>query len=112
MTSDAEIELLRILAMIGVRTPRTEYRFHETRRWRFDLAWPAERVAVEIEGGRWVGGRHTRGAGFEADMEKYNEAALLGWTVIRVTPGMVRDGRALAYVERALKITLDNAART
>jgi len=108
MTSDGEIALLKVLAMVGIPLPETEYRFHPTRRWRFDVAWPDGLLAVEVEGGRWVAGRHTRGAGFEADMEKYNEAALLGWTVIRVTPGMVRDGRALAYVERAFK-TLDNA---
>lgn len=61
----------------------SEYRFHPTRRWRFDFAyWPAK-VAIEIEGGVYSRGRHTRGSGFVADCEKYNAAAELGWTVLR-----------------------------
>lgn len=78
----------------------TEYRFHQTRKWRFDVAWPSERVAVEIEGGAYVAGRHSRGAGFEADIEKYAEAACLGWTVLRALPKHVRDGTAAAWLRR------------
>lgn len=81
--------------------PVVEHRFAPPRRWRFDLAWPATRVALEIEGATWVAGRHSRGSGFESDCEKYNEAAIAGWTVLRVTADMVVDGRALAFLERA-----------
>ena len=63
-----------------------EHRFHLTRRWRFDFANIDARTAVEIEGGTWTGGRHTRGSGFVVDAEKYNEAALSGWVVFRL-PG-------------------------
>lgn len=80
-----------------------EYRFHPKRRWRFDFAWPEKRIAVEVEGGTWTGGRHTRGAGFEADCEKYMEALLAGWRVLRVTAGLVRDGRAVNATEALLK---------
>lgn len=66
--------------------PTTEYEFHHERKWRFDFAWPAHRVALEVEGGIWTEGRHTRGSGFLKDMEKYNEAARLGWRVMRCTP--------------------------
>jgi hypothetical protein len=66
--------------------PVTEHKFHPTRKWRFDYAFPDSMVAVEVEGGVWTGGRHTRGAGFIADMEKYNTALLHGWRVYRVTP--------------------------
>jgi very-short-patch-repair endonuclease len=62
-----------------------EFRFHPSRRWRFDRALPSARVAIELEGGIWSGGRHTRGTGFEGDCEKYNAAQLLGWTVFRLT---------------------------
>lgn len=79
-----------------------EYRFHRTRQWRFDLAWPHLRLAVEVEGGIWTGGRHTHPVGFEADCEKYNEAAILGWRVIRVTGRMVEDGRAIDIIQRAI----------
>jgi len=66
-------------------TPEREYKFAPPRRWRFDMCWPAQRVAVELEGGVWSGGRHTRPAGFEADVVKYNTAALKGWIVLRFT---------------------------
>lgn len=83
-------------------TPVREYRFDLTRRWKFDFAWPSKKVAVEIEGGSWNGGRHTTGAGFEKDCEKYSEAAVQGWRVIRVTTAMVERGEAIAFVLRAL----------
>lgn len=79
-----------------------EYRFHPTRKWRFDFAWPEMMIAVEIEGGTWAGGRHSRGKGFEKDCEKYNEAAILGWTVLRFTTRQVTSGVAVETFTRAL----------
>lgn len=76
--------------------PLREYRFAEVigRRWRFDFAWPAERVAVELEGifQGWDGERtrHQRAAGYAADAEKYNHAVLLGWRVLRFTSADLR----------------------
>ena len=66
-----------------------EHRFHPTRRWRFDFAHVAAKVAIEIEGGRWTNGRHTRGAGFSEDCEKYIEAQILGWVVLRLTDAQI-----------------------
>lgn len=63
-----------------------EYRFHPVRRWRFDYALPTFKIALEVEGGVWTGGRHTSPTGFLGDMEKYNTATLLGWRVLRATP--------------------------
>ena len=62
--------------------------------WRFDFACPDLQIAMEIEGGAWVGGRHTRGAGFERDLEKYDRANRLGWWVYRCSPRMVKNGWA------------------
>lgn len=62
----------------------SEFRFHETRKWRADFVHHASRTLIEIEGGIWGGGRHNTGAGMAADMEKYFEAALGGWRVIRL----------------------------
>lgn len=93
-----ETQLRRIGATGFVR----ELRFDEARRWRFDFAWPDLLVALEVEGATWTAGRHTRGAGYEADCEKYDEAAIRGWMVIRVTTDMVDDGRAASLIVRAL----------
>jgi very-short-patch-repair endonuclease len=66
-----------------------EYRFHAERRWRADFAQMEARVLIEIEGGIWVNGRHNRAAGFNADLEKYLEAGLLGWRVFRLGPDQI-----------------------
>ena len=79
-----------------------EYVFHPTRRWRFDLAFLHEKVAVECEGGGFVAGRHSRGAGLEADSAKYAEALCLGWRVLRVTPRQIQTGQAAAWIRRLL----------
>jgi hypothetical protein len=92
-----------VLQAAGLPPPIREYRFAPPRRWRFDLAWPSLRLALEIEGGTWTGGRHVRGKGYERDCEKYNAAALAGWTVLRATTAMLHDGRALALLQQALK---------
>ena len=70
----------------GLPAPVREHRFHPVRKFRFDYAWPDAQVALEVEGGVWTGGRHTRGTGFLRDMEKYNHAAVRGWYVVRCTP--------------------------
>ena len=80
--------------------PIPEFRFHPTRRWLFDYAWPDQKIALEIEGGVWIGGRHNRGAGFLKDMEKYNAAAILGWRLIRATPSMIASGEAVALIQQ------------
>lgn len=72
--------------------PQIEFRFHPSRKWRFDRAWPELRLAVEIDGGTWNGGRHTRPAGYAEDCDKLNTAALMGWTVLRFTGEHVRQG--------------------
>lgn len=88
--------------LIGLCTLEPEYRFHPTRKWKFDFCLPSRSIGIEVEGGAFIGGRHTRGAGFEKDLEKYAEAAILGWTVLRVTPKWVADGRAVSYLQRLL----------
>lgn len=94
-------QLVRRCRMYALPDPVFEFRFHATRRWRLDMAWPPQLVAGEIEGGVWIGGRHTRGKGFLADVEKYNALAAAGWRLVRGTPGQVKDGtffRSLAEV--------------
>lgn len=99
MASKLEYELLTQIREQWLVAPVTEYRFHATRKWRFDIAWPSIKVAVEIEGGTWVSGRHNRGTGFESDCEKYNAAVIDGWKVLRFTSNQVSDGKALKVIE-------------
>lgn len=77
-----------------------EFRFCESRKWRFDFAHPGSRVAIELECGVYSGGRHTRGSGFEGDCEKYNAAQEQGWRVFRFTGGML----SAAALERVAKV--------
>ena len=68
-----------------------EHRFDAVRKWRFDFAHIGARVAVEVEGGTWGAScRHSTGLGFRNDCEKYNAAALAGWTVFRLTEDMLK----------------------
>jgi very-short-patch-repair endonuclease len=101
MSPAEELEAQMRAAGLPAWTP--EHRFHPTRRWRLDYAWPERLLAVEVHGGVWADGRHTRGAGFTGDREKMNEAALLGWRVLEVTTDHVRSGQALSWVEQALE---------
>lgn len=87
---------------LGMPLPVREFKFHPTRRWRFDWAWPELRIALECDGGAWVQGRHVRGAGFLADMEKRNAAALAGWRVFGCTPKQVQNGEAVRLVGMAI----------
>src|SRR5688572_6297876 len=102
MKSPAETLLAVQLEQAGIPFER-EKKFHPTRRWRADfIVWHpaysgfrmADRTAflIEIDGGSWVAGRHTRGSGFEKDAEKQNAAAELGYRVLRYTPRMIESG--------------------
>lgn len=103
MRSELEEELAYQLRITKLPIPIREFQFAELRRWRFDFAWPDLKLAVEVEGGSWIGGRHARGAGFRLDCEKYNEAQLRGWKLLRFTGEMVSDGSALNLIEWVLK---------
>jgi very-short-patch-repair endonuclease len=91
---DSFLRLIRELLDDG-RELRLECRFHDTRRWRFDLAALDVMVALEIDGGGYVHGRHHRPAGRDADNEKAAEAQRLGWNVLRVAWEHVHGGQAL-----------------
>lgn len=89
--------------------PELHYQFAlPERRWEFDFCWPEPyRVALEVEGGQWLQtagkkSRHFTPKGYEGDCEKYSEAAIRGWLVVRTTTDMLYDGRATALARRAL----------
>ena len=84
----------------GLPVPVFEYPFAEPRKWRFDVL--IDFVALEIQGGLFVQGRHTQGAALAKEYEKLNEAGCLGYSVLLVTPEQVESGEAWALVQRAL----------
>lgn len=96
----------------GFPDPMPEYRFYKPRKFMFDFAWVEHKLAVEIEGGVFSGGRHVRGIGYTKDCHKYNLAAIEGWTVLRFTSGMVQDNTAIItlslYFDKRLGITIED----
>lgn len=73
------------------------------RKWKFDWALPLVKVGIEIDGGAWTNGRHTRGKGFIADMEKRNYAQAEGWRVYHFTPEQVITGEAMRFLKGAVR---------
>ena len=100
--SELEDAMLWRMVVDGLPSPVKEYRFHPTRKWLFDFAYPDQKIAIEVEGGTWVQGRHSRGSGFQADCEKYNTATLLGWKVLHFTRAMV-EGNATETIKQLLE---------
>ena len=95
------MDLLQMqMKALGLPIPEKEYRFHPKRRFRFDWAFVANMLGVEQDGGVWVRGRHSRGAGQIKDMEKLNAASILRWWVLRFTPQQVEKGEAALTIQR------------
>lgn len=114
--------LLSFARNLGFDPPVLEFAFHPVRKWAFDAAWPDLKIAVEREGGTWVQtrcrcghtknefkSRHHSREGLEKDAEKYNAAAVLGWAVLRFTPGMLKDARSFTTFEELARIRGINA---
>ena len=102
--SAAEESLKRHLRADRAPPYKREYRFHETRRWRFDFAWPDYMLAVEVDGLTLEGGRHQRFKGVEGDNDKINTAQILGWMVLRFSQNQVKDGTAINTILLALSV--------
>lgn len=102
--SQLEIELAQQIRLAGLPEPEEEYRFSSDRRYRFDFAWPHIAMAVEVEGGIWTNGRHTRGTGYKDDCKKYNYAQSRGWMVLRYPGDMVESGEALEQITELIRI--------
>lgn len=102
------IVFLQLLRDAGVTAPVGEYQFALTgadpRKFALDYAWPAVKLAVEVEGGVWVKGAHGRGSGIMRDMEKQNCAVLEGWRVLRYTPSQLILIHTVATIRAALSI--------
>ena len=79
-----------------------EFRFHPIRKWRMDYALIEHKIAVEIDGGVWTGGRHTIGQGWIKDQEKLNTATAMGWSVFHFTPGQRFTSQVVTILQQAI----------
>lgn len=92
-------QFLRLWSLLGGPPLEQEYKFHPRRRWRFDFALPARKIAIEINGGIWSNGRHVRGTGYLRDREKINAATADGWRVFELGTGQITPAHVQAIVD-------------
>ena len=91
MKSDGYGLFLATLEAQGIPAPGREFQFHPVRRWRIDFYWPYVYsmdgpLALEVEGGGWISGRHNHPSGFAKDMEKYREMTKARIWLLRYAP--------------------------
>lgn len=87
----------------SVPIPIAEYRFHPDRKWRWDYAWPEHLVALEVDGGIWISGKHGRGGGITKDHEKRNAGTILGWRLLLVQPRQLCTDETVEMISLALR---------
>lgn len=108
MTKSAlESQLAYMIRCVGLPEPVIQYRLPETpkRRYMWDFCWPCERLLVDVQGGTWMPkSGHNTGGAIERDCEKMALGTLNGYRVMFVTGLQVKDGRAVQWIERALRI--------
>lgn len=81
----------------------SEFKFLKNRKFRFDFAQKELKIAIEIEGGAYTNGRHTRGKGFISDMQKYNLATLNGWQLLRFTPQQTNKIETIEMIKQLIE---------
>lgn len=92
----------------GLPAPVREYKFHPSRRFRFDFCYPDLLLGIEIDGATYSGGRHTTGAGYSKDCEKFALAAIEGYRVIRITTQQVSKGLGIEWLKEYFKRNVEN----
>ncbi len=83
----------------------SQYQFHPKRKWRFDFAIPSLKIAIEINGGVWSNGRHSRGSGLVKEYEKMRAAAALHWYVFTYDP------KSIYLITEDISMFLEEGAR-
>lgn len=108
MTKAQNMIFCQVLKDAGLPAPVREFRFHPTRKWRFDYAFVSWKLFIEFEGGAFLRTEDGRSKGhanpvrFLKDMEKYNQATLLGWRSLRFTPRESCLTRTIETIKQAL----------
>ena len=105
MPNKSDFELMFEEQVKELKTPyATQYKFSDDRKWTCDFYLPKYKLLVEIEGGVWIMGRHSRGAGFVKDCEKYNTAVCKGYSVMRMPTQWVKNNIAIGYVKMFIEL--------
>lgn len=91
-----------LLDQVDISRPHPEYIFHRERLWRCDYCWIEQKIILEVEGGIFIQGRHSRGAGMKADFTKYNEAAIYGYRILKVIPSELCSFNTINLLRRIL----------
>ena len=104
--SDLESTLAQQITWAKLPAPVEQFRAIPGRRFRWDLAWPAQKLLVEVQGGIWTGGKHSTGVGVTRDCEKANLAALAGFRCLAVTSNHITSGKALRWIQEALGVAV------
>ena len=95
--SEGEVILATSLRALQIEFEQ-EFKFHPSRKWRADFHLKGKKILVEVEGGIWSNGRHTRGKGYLGDLDKYNAATMMGYQVIRFSTEQVKSGSAIEQI--------------
>ncbi|WP_168396903.1 DUF559 domain-containing protein [Acinetobacter indicus] len=102
VVSEGEAKLVQQLKALKIDFVQ-EFQFHDKRKWRADFHISNTKLLIEVEGGIWSNGRHTRGKGYLGDMEKYNAATMMGFQVLRFSTEQVTSGFAIKQIEGLVK---------
>lgn len=92
-----EAELKKVISFVS------EHKFHKVRKWRLDYFIPELKIGIELHGGVYTNGRHTRGTGFTEDREKMNEAMIAGIMILEFTSEQVKNGKAMVMIKSAIE---------
>jgi very-short-patch-repair endonuclease len=95
-------DVARLLTRAGLPAPRFEYPVRvDGHDYRIDLAYPDERLAIELDSVRW----HLNRRSFDSDPVRRNRLGLAGWRVLTFTHRFFRDSPELltASVRGALR---------
>ena len=70
--------------------------------FRFDFAFPEQKLLIEIQGGAWMAGKtgHTSGSGFSRDIKKAHDAMTLGFNVYACDGALIKSGQAVELIEK------------
>ena len=100
--SDLEVRALGALSRAGLPAPVQQHPFRrpDGTMALIDLAYPVQRIAIELDG--WSIHRHRRA--FDADRARANDLTVAGWRVLRFTHTTL-DSTLVTVVRAALEAT-------